>query len=139
MNHPMLNNVGHSAFSFARASLLMSSRRSRRRFFQNTNFSGSSLLGRTRHISTSNLCISRLLLCVSSYKDVVFRWFLFEKKGNPNPCFLHQVFLDAHPKVAKLWFWIRLSIHSLELISYNLYRKEGVLVNFWFAKFLMLS
>ena len=65
LNHPMLNSVGHSAFSFARASLLISSRRSRKRFFQNTNFSGSSLL-RERYLSKQNSHSSLTPVCIQS-------------------------------------------------------------------------
>ena len=125
----MLNSVGHSAFSFARASFLMSSRRSRKRFFQNTNLSGSSLLGGGQDMSTSNNHIPHLLLCVSSYEDVIFCWFLFKKECDPDPCFLHQVFLEGHPEEAELGLRIRLPIHSLQLVSYNLHKKEKMLGN----------
>ena len=123
----MLNNVGHSAFSFASASFLMSSRRSRKRFFQNTNLSGSSLLGRTRHVNINPSYFCYSLLCVSGYKDVIFCWLLFQKEGDPDPCFLHQVFLDRHPEVAELRFRVRLPSHGLQLISYNLHKEEKML------------
>ena len=140
LNHPMLNNVGHSAFSFARASFLMSSRRSRKRFFQNTNLSGSSLLGRTRHVNVNHPYFWYYsLLCVSGYKDVIFCWFLFQKEGDPDPSFLHQVFLDGHPEVAELWFQIRLPVHGLQLISNNLHEDETMLGNVLaFAKIVLL-
>ena len=136
----MLNNVGHSAFSFASASFLMSSRRSRKRFFQNTNLSGSSLLGRTRHVNVNPSHFWYYsLLCVSGYKDVIFCWLLFQKEGDPDPSFLHQVFLDGHPEVAELGFRVRLPVHGLQLISNNLHEDETMLGNVLaFAKNVLL-
>ena len=98
-----------------------------------------------KDIYQNKIHIPHLLLCVSSHKYVVFRWFLFKEEGDPNPGFLHEVlldwqpqlasntqihkYLDRHPEVAKLRLWIGSSIHCLQLVTHNLHRKELMLVN----------
>ena len=102
MNHPILSKMGHSAFNLARASLLMSSRRSRSRFFQNTNFNGSSLLKDGASCKNLGKQLFNLLLSVSSHKDVVLGGLLLQEQRDTNPGLLHQVLLDQHSHVADI-------------------------------------
>ena len=53
-----------------------------------------------KDIYQNKIHIPHLLLCVSSHKYVVFRWFLFKEEGDPNPGFLHEVLLDWQPQLS---------------------------------------